>query len=385
MRLALRCLRQSPLRTVLCALSVAVGTMALTLIASLGLFAGAQVESGLQTLGVSGLAVSLEERTAGTPLSETVVDEMAQAIDSVEAAMPIKAKTGSVRVGYRAENAVFLGADEQLDAVMHLTTVAGTLFSKAQATRGAAVCVIGDELAQVLFGRDNIVGRQLRLRIDGQDAYYTVCGVVRAQTGALGGTLSAVAPHLVYVPYRCLTDAQAQADQVLVQCAGTASLAETGAQIDRYLTAQRQIGGTVRVRNLSGVVETVRGLAELCSTLFLAVGGVTLLVALIGVLCSMMGAAREKTGEIGVLLALGASPRDIARLFLLQAMLLCAAGGAMGLLLAGVLLWRLAALLLPGAGLCAVLLGMPVICGALAGLLPAWRAARLDPVDAMRK
>lgn len=383
-RLAASNLRENPLRTALCALSVAVGTGALLLIAAIGLFGQTQVQAALQTLGVSGLTVYLDGHGAGTPLSAELADTLEQAIDGVDSVMPIKAKTGTVRAGHATENAVFLGADERLDDVMQLEVLAGSLLTERQADTTQSVAVIGDELAQALYGRTNITGRQILLRIDGRDQYFTVCGVVKAQTSALGSALSSFAPHLIYVPYACLASQQENADQVFVQCSAQADLSTVSGQISRYLSGRGQVDGTVRVQNMTGMVDTVEQLADLCVLLFLVVGAITLCVALIGVLCSMLAATHEKTGEIGILLALGAQPRDIRRLFLLQSALLCALGGLCGLFLAGgALYWVMS--LLPDWRVPAMLLALSVACGAAAGLLPAVRAARLDPIDAMRK
>lgn len=383
-RLAASNLRENPLRTALCALSVAVGTGALLLIAAIGLFGQTQVQAALQTLGVSGLTVYLDGHGAGTPLSAELADTLEQAIDGVDSVMPIKAKTGTVRAGHATENAVFLGADERLDEVMQLEVLAGALLTERQADTAQPVAVIGDELAQALYGRTNITGRQILLRIGGRDQYFTVCGVVKAQTSALGSALSSFAPHLIYVPYACLASQQENADQVFVQCSAQADLSTVSGQISRYLSGRGQVDGTVRVQNMTGMVDTVEQLADLCVLLFLVVGAITLCVALIGVLCSMLAATHEKTGEIGILLALGAQPRDIRRLFLLQSALLCALGGLCGLFLAGgALYWVMS--LLPDWRVPAMLLALSVACGAAAGLLPAVRAARLDPIDAMRK
>lgn len=382
---AQRNLRQNPLRTVLCALSVTVGIGALTLITSLGLFGQQQIEDGLQTLGVSGLTVYLDERTGGNPLSAQTVDALQQAVPQVQSAMPIKAKAGSVHAGHASVNAVFLGVDEKLGDVMQLTLIDGTLFSVQQADFGTPVAVIGDDLAQALYGRDTIVGRTIRLRLDGQDQYFKVAGVVKAQTGALGGSLSSFAPHLVYVPYACLATQQDNADQVFVQCTADADPSTVGTQIERYLTDRKQLGGTVRVQNMTGMLDTVRRLAMLCTVLFLAVGAITLCVALLGVLSNMLTATHEKTAEIGVLLALGAQPRDIRRLFLLQSVLLCLIGGICGLVLSSTVLYFGVSMQPPDAALSMALLILTMLCGVLAGLVPAMRAARLDPVDAMRK
>ena len=99
----------------------------------------------------------------------------------------------------------------------------------------------------------------------------------------------------------------------------------------------------------------------------------------------MLAATHEKTGEIGVFLALGAQPRDIRRLFLLQSALLCAFGGVCGWGSVCLLLLFGGTVLLPGWMLSAAILLLSLVCGAVAGLLPAIRAARLDPIDAILK
>lgn len=383
-RMAVGGLRENRLRTVLCALSVAVGAAALLLIAALGLMGQQKLAEGIRTLGVSGLTVYVDDRGAGQALSAAVADTMAQAVSGVECAMPIKALSGTVRAGHAGEDVLFLGVDERLGEVMQLDVLAGSLLTRAQAQAAQPVAVVGDGLAQALYGRDNIVGRTIRLRLGGCDQDFTVCGVVHAQTSALGTAVASLAPHLVYIPYGCLATQTQSADQVFVQCLSGADLSAVSGRISRYLTDRVQVDGTVRVQNMSGIAETVNRMAELGVGLFVAVGGVALCVALLGVMSGMLAAAQEKTGEIGVLLAIGAQPRDIRHLFLLQSTLLCAVGGLMGA--GGVLaLLRAAAVDTPALWLTAALLALCVACGAAAGLLPAVRAARLDPIEAMRK
>ena len=384
LRLAIGNLRENPLRTILCALSVAVGTGALLLIAAIGLLGQEKVSDGLKTLGVSGLTVYLEDHGAGNPLSAELADRMEQAVAEIDSVMPIKAKSGSVWAGYASTDVLFLGADERLGEVMQLELVSGTLLSAQQADYAKPVAIVGDELARALYGRDNIVGRSIRVRLDGQDQYFTVCGVVKEQTSAFGSLAASFAPHLVYIPYSCLATAQDNADQVFVQCAAQADLSAVSDRSSRYLTGYGQVDGTVRVQNMSGMVDTVKRLTNLGVVLFAVVGAITLCVALIGVLCSMLAAAYEKTGEIGILLALGAQTRDIRRIFLLQSALLCMLGGLCGMGVVLAVLFSTIALL-PDWRMIAGLFALCLCCGIVAGLLPAVRAARLDPIEAMRK
>ena len=189
LRLAMSNLRENPLRTALCALSVAVGTGALLVIAVLGLFGQTQLQAALRTIGVSGLTVYLDDHGAGNPLSAELADALGQAVSGIDSIMPIKAKTGTVRAGHTTENAVFLGADDSLGDVMQLDLLAGSLLTAQQADAAEPVAVVGDTLAQALFGRTNITGRQIRLRWDGQDRYFHSlrCGQVADQcTGQCG-------------------------------------------------------------------------------------------------------------------------------------------------------------------------------------------------------
>lgn len=384
-RFSLRGIRRSPLRSLLSALSVAVGTGALLIIASLGLFGRSQIESGLALLGVSGLAVSTDENAGGTPLSAALTERMVQAVSGIAAASPVRAVGGTVRAGHRTVGVVFVGADESLGDVMQVELLAGALPSKAQVEAAAAIAVVGDDLAEKLYGRTNITGREIRVTTNGFERVFTVCGVMRAQTSALGGVLSAVAPDLVYLPYGLLASENERADQVFVSCAADSDPDAVSRSITRYLTTRGQVTGTVYVRSISGAVETAKRLASLGTLLFFAIGGIALFVSLLGVFSSMLSAAHERTGEIGILLALGARKRDIRRIFLSEAVVLCTAGGIFGLLAAWSALRLTASLLLPGWQLTAALPLVAALCGGAAGLLPAVRASRMDPVDAMRQ
>lgn len=383
-RLAAGNLRENRLRSALCALSVAVGAGALLLIAALGLLGRDKVNEGIRTLGVSGLTVYVDDRGTGQALNAMVADSMAQAVEEIDCVMPIKAQSGTVRAGHASENVLFLGADERLGDVMQLDVLAGTLLTRAQSQGAQPVAVVGDTLAQALYGRDNIVGRTIRVQCNGREQAFTVCGVVRAQTSALGSAISAFAPHLVYLPYACLATETQSADQVFVQCGVQADLSAVSDRISRYLSDGVHVDGTVRVQNMSGMADTVNRLTTMGVTLFILIGGIALCVALIGVTGSMLAATQQKTSEIGVLLAIGARPRDIRRLFLLQSAMLCAIGGLFG---TGSALCLLAVCSAgaPDLRLTIALLALCTISGTAAGLLPAIHAAQLDPIEAMRK
>ena len=175
-------------------------------------------------------------------------------------------------------------------------------------------------------------------------------------------------PTLIYVPYSCLASDKESVDQIFIQCAAKADLDDTGTQVKDFLSHREQVAGTLSVQNVSGAVEQIQGMAWMVTALFLAVGAISFFVAMLGVLSGMFSATHEKTAEIGIFMALGAQRKDIARIFLLAA-----ASQVLGVTLS-----------IPF-GFAAAVLALSALCGALSGVFPAIRAAKLHPVDAMRK
>ncbi len=174
---------------------------------------------------------------------------------------------------------------------------------------------------------------------NGTDRYFTVCGVARVDRRGHSAECCRRLHRIWSCRAVCVY-------RVANRTHGSSGLCSAFA--DRYCFGQlsdrkvpdRSTAGARRActEYVSGAVQTVQQLAEMGIGLFAAVGTVTLFVALIGVMGSMLAAAHEKTGEIGILLALGAQPHDIRRTFLPQAVLLCLFGGIVILAAAGALL-----------------------------------------------
>lgn len=377
------------MRAFLCALSVAVGVIAMVLIASLGTFGQTEVQKGLETMGLRGLTVYVSEGAPGQKLTEKQADSIAQALPQVSAAMPVKAKTGTYRTSSKSGSAVFLGVGNHLGEVMGLTLVAGRLPSTQEILYGRRVAVIDENLAKKLYQRTNITGKSLRFTVDNREDYFDIIGVIKAQTGTFGSVFGNLIPTLIYVPYFCVASKSESVDQIFIQCIGGVNLNDTGAQITDFLSRREQIAGTISVQNVSGAMDEIQGMVHLVTLLFLIVASISFTVAMLGVLSGMLSATHEKTAEIGIFMAIGARGRDIAHIFLLQSILICLLGGAGGIGCAALALAVASRfigveLAIPFGFTCVVLV-LSAFCGALAGVIPAVWAARLHPVDAMRK
>lgn len=377
---------EKPIRTALCMISVAVGAASLFLIAAIGVFGRTQLSNMLNTLGVSGFTMYADSSNAGPALSAAVVEEMQEALPQVSYAMPIKAKMGTVFVGSTSRQAAILGVTENLDDVMQLNVLHGALFTARQSDFGERVTVIDNALAMEAFGRENVVGQEIRLRINGMDENFKIAAVIDKQTGSLGGTIGTLVPNLIYVPYGCMAQQTDGVDQVFVQCAAEVDGEQMKSQITSYLNGKKQILGTVRIESISQIIDSVNDIADFITLIFLAIGMIALFVALIGVLCSMLSATNEKTREIGIYLALGARGRDIICIFMWQSILICMLGGLGGTAAAIAVLLVLSGGIIPLSSVVVFgVLAASTACGVIAGIIPAWRAARMCPMEALKQ
>lgn len=388
LRLALRQARGTLLRSVLCVLSVAAGVCSMLLIVCTVAFGSAQVRDGLDALGLSGLTVYLEKAGGGAAFSAEQADALEQGLPTVSRAMAIKAGSGQFRTGHVQGSAVFFGVDEKLGEVMQLRLLHGSLFRAQQVDAAERVAVIDSTLAKKLFRRENVIGKQVRLVIGGEEQIYEIIGVISSQASLLAGIAGPFIPNMIYVPYSCLAGAQEQADQIFVQCVAEADTAAAGQQPERFLRERQQVGGEIAVRSLSGALDTADELVGIVTLAFFAIASIAFVVAMLGVCSSLLAAADERKPDIGVFLAIGAQPQDILRIFLYQSMALCLLGGLIGSAFGGGLLWllmqRVPALSAMELGRAALLFPLAAMLGGtVCGLLPALRASRLDPVDTM--
>ena len=375
------------LRAFLCALSVAVGVASMVFIATLGMSGKQEVSRRVTSLGLSGLTVYASQDTAGKPLTAQCATSLQENLPEVTAAMPLKMKSGSYRTTSTSGSAVFLGVTETLGDVMQLQVISGHLPSKRQIQNGEPVAVIDEAMAKTLYARENIVGKKIRFTIDNVEQYYRVIAVIRQQTSALGSFVASMAPSIVYVPYGCVANASESVDQIMVQCLASTDFTENSTKISQFLQTREQITSELHVQNMGALLEQITGLVTLATMLFLIVASISFLVAMIGVLSGMLSATHEKRAEIGLYMALGARKRDIARLFLIQSILVSLTGGSVGMVCSITVLLGISMLLhltltMPIAFVLLTLL-LSALCGAVAGLLPAMHAAQLRPVEAM--
>jgi putative ABC transport system permease protein len=263
----------------------------------------------------------------------------------------------------------------------------GRKIDRADVEGAARVAVLSADVAQKFFGSTSALGKDLTLN----GTHFTVVGVYPRLQGSFFNSL--FGSNSIAIPYSTFHRVSpGPADGLIVYAAPDASIPRVQAVAKQALqhihgarteyveqNAQSQIQAFENVLNIIGV-----GLS--------AIGGVALVVAGIGIMNIMLVSVTERTREIGLRKAIGASRNDIALQFLMEALLLALAGGGTGMGL-GLLITiggaeligkQLGAIIIPYVLIVSIALGFSILVGMLFGMYPALRAASMDPIEALR-
>ncbi len=386
-------LRGYPARTLLMLLAMAIGVGAVVILTALGDGARRYVLDEFAGLGTNLVIIfpGRSETTGIDPsamMGETTRDltlEDAQALlrsAKVRRIAPINVGQAEASRGSRSREVVVLGSTDDLLGIRHWEMGQGRFLPEMDMGRAASVIVIGTKIRDELFGAERALGEWVRLG----DRRFRVIGVL----GSEGRSIGVDVQETVIIP---VASAQQMFNtsslfRILVEAKNREAIEPVKQMVIEVLQKRHQGEKDVTVVTQDAVLETFD---EILGALTYAVSGIaaiSLAVAGILIMNVMLVAISERTAEIGLLKALGASRGQILRLILAEAVLLSALGGGLGLGLGelGCYVIRQAFPVLPAYApvwVVASVFGLALFTGLLFSLLPARRAARLDPVLAL--
>lgn len=390
--LALAALRAYPLRSGLSALGVAVGIFAVTILTSLGEGTRAFILGQFTQFGTNLVAVHPGKvKTFGLPgvfgggtQKLTLEDaESLRRVPGVARLTPVVVGQARVEAGSRGRSVFVYGANHEAVNIWRFGVAHGTFLPPLEASRQAAVAVLGPRLARELFPSSSALGE--RVRIGGRP--FLVIGVMEPKGRFLGFDLD----DSCYVPVASAMALfrVAELTEVDIAASSASSVPEVVEGIRKVLKQRHRGQEDFTVTTQTEMLDTLGRVMNVVTVAVTGIAAISLLVGAMGILTVMWIAVHERTGEIGLLRAIGVETRIVVALFLLEAAFISLVGGAGGLFLtlalSTVLRW-----LVPGLPLVLPMWAMPaallvsVAVGLAAGVLPAQRAAALDPVDALR-
>jgi len=390
--LAFGSLSNYKLRTALSMLGIAIGIAAVILLTSIGEGTRRYVLDQFTQFGTNIVAINpgrtetigIPGALGGTTHKLTIEDaEALRRIPGVEDLVPLAMGQARVEANGRGRSVYIYGTTATLPRVLNLNVRQGSFLPPGDPRRGAPVAVLGPTLKRELFGDANPLGRFVRIA----DTRLRVIGIMAPKGQMLGFDIDDAAYVPVATAMRMFNLDEIIEIDVHYSHPG---LTDQVTESIRLLLTERHGGREdFTITTQADMLEVFGNVMDVITMAVGAIAGISLLVGAIGILTIMWIAVSERTQEIGLVRAIGATPGQVLLIFLAEATVLATVGGAAGLL-AGIGLANLLRAAVPGLPvhtppeLAAAALAVSLLTGLASGVLPARRAAGLDPVEALR-
>jgi putative ABC transport system permease protein len=375
-------------RSFLTILGIVVGITAVIVMVSIGNGTKASITSQLNSVGSNLLMVS-PRTDSPTAKDLTLADAKAiEKVAGVSAVAPASMGQYAVVAESNSVNISVTGATESYAAVKSVDTSSGGWFSADDVTRGAKVVVLGSKTADDLFGAgSNPVGQ--RVRIGGTQ--FTVVGVA-ASKGSSGMQNTDEAAYVTLGALKQYLSGKDALSIINVQATGQEAMDGAKNGIENLMMSRHNINNTAdadfEVSSMAELAKSVDTITSLLTVVLGSIAGISLLVGGIGIMNMMLTNVTERIREIGLRKAIGATRTDITSQFLAEAVALTMVGGLVGIALG----WGISATVSAvstfemsvTSGSVALAFGVSTAIGLVFGYYPARRAAKMDPIDALR-
>jgi putative ABC transport system permease protein len=391
------------LRSLLSALGIIFGVASVISMMSIG--EGARSEAieqiellGTNTIRITQLALTGEQRekaeqTFSRGLTTSDAETIGNRISTIRGIVPVKFLDVETRFEGRAATAQVVGTAPEYEDVANFRVAEGRFVTPVDVRDSKNVCILGSEVKEELFGILDAAGAVLRIGTGS----FTVVGVMESKTIREGRAAAIKVRNLnrdVYIPittalnrFPIAGDPDA-VDEIVVRVEGSADLASTAEGIREVLGAAHRGAEDYEILIPEELLAQSQRTQRLFNVIMASIAGISLLVGGIGIMNIMLANVSERTREIGIRRAIGATKVDVMAQFLIETVLICLTGGVLGILLGAGLGkaitvyagWRTAFSALS----ILIAFGTAATVGLIFGLFPAQRAAGLDPVQAIR-
>jgi len=396
-RIALRALARNKLRSFLTMLGIIIGVGAVIAMVAIGEGAKATIRSQIASLGTNVLIILPGTTTQGgvrvgfgsvNTLTDGDAKAIREEIRSISFVSPVLRRGEQVVAGNLNWGTFVQGVAPEFQQIREWQVAEGRFLHDGDVENDAKVAVLGETVVRNLFGNDDPLESVIRIR----NIPFRVVGVLAAKGQSSQG---ADQDDIVMIPYTSM-------QKRLMRITNVQTIIASAVTADRVQEAQEEITLLLRqrhriqpdreddffIRNLSDIAEAASSSARVMAILLGAVASISLLVGGIGIMNIMLVSVTERNREIGIRMAVGARSRDIMLQFLVEAVVMAATGGCIGILLgigsSEVLKFWAQWPTLVSPTIVAIAFLFSGAVGVFFGFYPAQKAANLDPIDALR-
>lgn len=384
-RMAFESITANKIRSFLTMLGIIIGVIALVVLVSLVSSASDSVTDQVSTLGVDMMSTMVMD-DKGNPLRQADLDLLA-ADPAIGQLAPLTQIMVTAKHGYSEEAATLYGTLPAYGEIYNWHLSRGRFLKTTDIDNSAYVAVLSLEAADKLFGQSDPLGETLFL--DGRA--FQVVGVLEEDSSLMSVMSTSVK---IYIPYTVVTrmsNTRAGITQFITTPANPKSMDEAQEALEAFLMKRfKQDENAFYVFNQSSLMEVVGTITDMLSTLLGGIAAISLLVGGIGIMNIMLVSVTERTREIGIRKAIGASKASILFQFMIEALVVSLLGCIIGIALSFGLL-QLATLVAGGLivfslsfQVVLIAVAFAVLIGVLFGIYPAYKAADKHPIEALR-
>jgi putative ABC transport system permease protein len=384
-------LRANPVRSLLTGLGMVIGTASVILVVTISLTSRDYILEQVQGIG-SNIIFAYYANANGSAVAGADYIKMAdvQAIreqlpSEIVAATGVMSNFDQIPIAGKMQDVKVIGTDQDYQPVRNIVISSGRFLDSGDVTLRTKTALLTDQLATRMFGGRAAALSQV-IKIYGLE--FTIIGTFHEKVETFGQ--SEVERDTILVPItvlRYFTPVE-RIDPLYVQVRSPQEVDRVAARVQQILEARHRAGARYRVDTMTAILNAARNISLILSLVLVLVSTITLVISGIGIMNIMLVTVTERTREIGVRLAIGAAPREILLQFLVEAILISLSGGVLGILVGVAIplsVQLFADIRIPISWVAiAVAFGVSCIVGLVFGLLPANRAAHLNPTEALR-